>query len=148
MDILINESDNEIKERELELKNRQIENIPGEKKLRSKDITKIVKNTNTSIFDLNRCCLWNGYITRSNNKGSYINFYFKNKKKTALHRLIYANFKESLGDDSYIRYTCENKGVCCNIHHMVKYKYEDKEHEEEKKIKTNETNENFKIVIY
>lgn len=110
-----------------ELITRQVKNIPSNKKLLYHDIKRICKYINTSIFDENNCCIWNGYITNSNNinKGIYINFYFK-KKKTALHRLLYSNFVEILKDDEYLKFNCENKGKCCNIHHLKKYSYRKK----------------------
>ena len=147
MDILENNKKKELKNREIELKNLQLPDVLGSKKLRSSDITKIVKNTNISLFDKKECCLWTGYITRSKNNGSYINFYFKNKKKTALHRLLYANFKGDLGEDYYIKYTCENKGICCNINHMVKYKYDEKQAINDTVISRYKPDD-FKITIY
>lgn len=93
-------------------------------KLSVQDIKRISKNIVTSIFNLNECSIWDGYITNLNvkNRGTYINFYFK-KKKVALHRLLYNNYVSVLNKDEYIKYTCENKGKCCNINHMKKYKY-------------------------
>lgn len=106
-----------------ELIHRQIPNIQSDKKLRYSDMIRIGKYIDTSIFDEN-CCLWNGYITNFKNitKGTYINFFFRNKK-VALHRLLYNNFIEVLSDDEYLKFSCENRGKCCNIHHMIKYKY-------------------------
>jgi hypothetical protein len=68
--------------------------------------------------------LWSGYITNDKNinKGVYINFYY-NKKKIALHRLLYANYVGEISDKEYIKYNCINKGKCCNIHHMSKFTY-------------------------
>ena len=50
----------------------------------------------------------------------YINFYF-NKKKIALHRLLYINYVEDVSPNEYIKFLCDNKGKCCNINHMKKY---------------------------
>jgi hypothetical protein len=71
--------------------------------------------------------VWDGYITNSKNtrKGTYINFFFRNKK-VALHRLLYENFIGALNDDYYLKFSCddnETKGKCCNTNHMIKYKY-------------------------
>ena len=52
----------------------------------------------------------------------YINFYFRGKK-IALHRLLYINFIGNLDDDEYIKFSCTNKGKCCNLNHLIKYKY-------------------------
>ena len=107
-----------------ELINHQIREVPFQKRLKYKDLTRIVKYIDSSIFDEENCALWKGYITNINNsyKGLYINFYFR-KKKIALHRLLYANFKGHIDDDEYIKFSCPNKGKCCNINHMIKFRY-------------------------
>lgn len=107
-----------------ELLSRQLKDVPNSRRLKYKDFVRMIKYINSSIFDEEICSVWNGYVTNINNsyKGLYINFYFK-KKKTALHRLLYSNFKGSLDDDDYIKFSCENKGKCCNVNHMIKFKY-------------------------
>lgn len=110
-----------------ELVNNQLKNVPQNRRLIYKDLARITKYIETSIFDEDECCIWDGYVTNAKNakKGTYINFFFRNKK-VALHRLLYENFVESLGDDYYLKFSCkddENKGKCCNINHMTKYKY-------------------------
>jgi hypothetical protein len=126
-------------ERERELKRRQLDTVPHSKRLRPNDIHRIVQRTDNSIFDEERCCLWTGYITNLKNKrkGKYINFYFRNKKKVALHRLLYANFKGEISDKDYIKYSCQNKGICCNINHMVRFEYNSNEKDDE----DNDTND-------
>lgn len=151
-------------ERERELKRKQLPNVPPSKKLRPNDIHRIVQHTDNSIFDEEKCCLWTGYITNLKNKrkGTYINFYFRDKKKVALHRLLYANFKGEISNKDYIKYSCQNKGKCCNINHMVRFEYNsnDKEFDDENSIYSDDETEkieeeeeeekedNFKIVIY
>lgn len=110
-----------------ELINMQIKNVPSSKKLYPNDLRRICKYIKSSIFDTQKCCLWNGYITNINNsnKGTYINFYY-NKKKVALHRLLYINFVGELTKNEYLKFNCENKGMCCNIHHLKKFKYQKK----------------------
>jgi hypothetical protein len=98
--------------------NKQRLNINSDMKLDFKDIQRILNNINTDIFDNKICCLWNGYITKSYNL-NYINFFFK-KRKIALNRLLYINFIGELDDDSYLKYICKNKGICCNINHFIK----------------------------
>lgn len=108
-----------------ELVAKQRKDIPTNKKLQLSDIKRIARRINGSICDPNKCSLWSGYITNMNNtaKGTYVNFYFR-KKKAALHRLLYINFVGPLHDeDEYIKFSCDNKGRCCNIYHMDKYKY-------------------------
>jgi hypothetical protein len=111
-----------------ELLTRQLKTVPYQKKLQYSDLKRICKYITTSIFDLIKCSKWIGYITNGhceNHKGTYINFYFR-KKKAALHRLLYSNFIGDLSDDEYLKFGCENKGTCCNIHHFKKFKYSSK----------------------
>lgn len=119
-----------------ELISKQIKdsNLYPKKKLQYNDLKRICKYINGSIFDENKCCIWNGYITNENkpNKGTYINFYF-NRKKIAIHRLLYINFVGNLNNDEYLKFSCENKGKCCNVTHLKKFKFY-KEEENDKKI--------------
>lgn len=107
-----------------ELIKNQIKDVPSKWKLTINDIKRICKYIDTSIFDATKCCIWNGYVTNANNsnKGVYVNFYFKNKK-VALHRLLYSNFVSPLDSSEYLKFSCDNKGVCCNVNHYEKYKY-------------------------
>lgn len=107
-----------------ELLQKQIQNVPIAKKLTYNDIKRISKFISNSIFDENNCSLWNGYITNEKNqsKGTYINFYF-NQKKIALHRLLFLNFVGEILNTEYIKFSCANKGKCCNINHMKKFTY-------------------------
>jgi len=110
-----------------ELISNQLRNIQPNRRLLYKDLCRITKYIESSIFDENECCAWNGYVTNSkkSQKGTYINFFFRNKK-VALHRLLYENFVNALTDDYYLKFTCDdenNKGKCCNVNHMIKYKY-------------------------
>ena len=111
-----------------ELIEKQLTDIIYAKKMSYNDIKRVSKFINTSIFNKNECCLWSGYVTNLNNKskGTYINFYFRNKK-IALHRLLYINYVDNLTDDYYLRYTCKNKGICCCVYHLEKYKYKKKD---------------------
>ena len=107
-----------------ELVAKQKKDIPTNKKLQLSDIKRIARRISGSISDPNKCSIWSGYITNINNaaKGTYVNFYFR-KKKVALHRLLYINFVGPLEDDEYLKFNCKNKGKCCNVHHMNKFKY-------------------------
>ena len=91
-----------------------------EKKLALSDMKRIVRNVNTSILGT-ECCFWNGYVTNKNNQNrpKYITFYFRNKK-VSLHRLLYCNFRDSLLQNKYLKYICNNKGICCNVNHLKK----------------------------
>lgn len=33
------------------------------------------------------------------------------------------NYVGTLLDNEYLKFSCDNKGKCCNIHHMKKYTY-------------------------
>lgn len=107
-----------------ELIRNQNPDVPEDKKLYLQDIQRICRNISSSPFNADKCCLWEGYITNLNksNKGTYINFYFRHKK-VALHRLLYANYVGPITKTDYLKYTCKNKGLCCNIYHLEKFKY-------------------------
>src|SRR5438552_8441922 len=111
-----------------ELLIKQLKSVPNDKKLKYNDLKRLCKYLDSNIFDENKCCLWTGYITNINNisKGIYINFYFRGAKY-ALHRLLYINFVGELLDDEYLKFSCENKGKCCNISHLRKFKYSKKD---------------------
>lgn len=102
-----------------EMINKQLKNIKNDKKLLYTDIKRIVKNIKFSIFG-DECSIWNGYIVNlHDNRSSYINFYFKNKK-LALHRLLYCNYTGSIDNNERIYFSCNNKGKCCTIKHLIK----------------------------
>lgn len=109
-----------------ELLSRQLKKVDTSKKFEYSDIKRISKYLDKSIFSNDECVLWRGYITNFNNqsKGVYINFYFR-KKKYALHRLLYSNYIGTLFDDEYLKFTCPNRGICCNVNHLTKFKYND-----------------------
>ena len=92
---------------------------------------RISNNVSTSLCG-SECCLWKGYITTINTESSkqdlepnndnlyaYINFFY-NKKKFSLHRLLYINYIGELDKSEYIKFSCDNKGKCCNINHFSK----------------------------
>lgn len=108
-----------------EMVNNQVKNIDENKTLSYRDMTRIVKNINTSIFSSNSCCIWTGYVTNVwNHKSTFINFYFK-KRKVALHRLLYNNFIGPISDTEYIKFSCNNRGRCCNVLHFIKLSKDD-----------------------
>jgi len=118
----VNDKDKMIKK----LLQRQLNNIPIEQKLMFKDMKRICKNIISDMFDVKKCCIWQGHVTNvdKNEKGKYVNFYFCGKKR-ALHRLLYSNFTDRLANDEYLKFTCKNKGICCNVNHLKKFKYSD-----------------------
>jgi len=122
-----------------EMTKKQIKNIDDDKTLSYRDMARIVKNINTSIFSPTSCCIWTGYVTNVwNHKSTFINFYFK-KKKVALHRLLFNNFVESILDTEYIKFSCNNRGRCCNILHFIKLSKDD--------INNENCNNNSDIII-
>jgi len=126
----------------------QLSDIPAQWKLNINDMKRICKYIDTSIFDNNKCCIWNGYITNMNNsnKGTYVNFYFRNKK-VALHRLLYSNFVAPLDSSEYLKFNCNNKGICCNINHYEKYKYSKNNSLAKKEPKHKESKKEMKDII-
>jgi hypothetical protein len=126
-----------------ELLSNQLKKVDSSKKLDYSDIVRLTKYIDKSIFSNNDCVLWKGYITNCNKKekGQYINFFFK-KKKYALHRLLYINYVGQLYDDEYLKFTCKNRGCCCNINHITKFRKEDNKYDikEENKNNYNENN--------
>lgn len=101
----------------------QRHNINYYDKLLLSDMKRILNHIDDDILFSKKCVLWNGYITNNNNnKTPFINFYFKNKKKP-LHRILYHNYINNITENDYIKYKCSNRGVCCNLNHMTKYKY-------------------------
>ena len=128
---------------------KQRKDVPITKKLRYNDMKRLCKYIDSNIFDENVCTLWNGYITNVENvnKGVYINFYFKGKK-IALHRLLYINFVSDLADDEYLKYSCENKGKCCNVTHLQKFKYtKTKIIKEKEKVKIPQTKQTKQVSL-
>lgn len=103
-----------------ELISLQRKDIIIEKKLSYSDLKRVSKYLNSSIFK-DECSIWTGYITviKNDEKKSYINFYFNNKKYS-LHRILYINYIGELLDSEYIKFYCVNKGKCCNINHFYK----------------------------
>jgi len=112
----------------IELINKQRIDVDLNKKLDIKDLHRICKNINSSIFtNTSKCCLWCGYVTNiANSNTKYINFFFK-KKKYALHRLLYENFTDNIDKSEYLRFSCDNKGICCNLSHIKKIRKKNKE---------------------
>ena len=119
--IIINENNNVTSKNQtlLQMLQLQKKGLPYKLRLDLDDIKRIVENINTSPFDNNECCIWNGYVTNNNEKCKYINFYFKNIK-IALHRLLYLNYVDNLDNKNYLKFTCKNKVICCNINHIIK----------------------------
>jgi hypothetical protein len=133
----------------IELIQKQKKNI-NDKKLLYNDLRRISKYLSKSIFG-NECSLWNGYITtiKNDDKSSYINFYYKGKKY-ALHRLLYINYVNELNDSEYIKFSCENKGKCCNINHIykiLKLESDENKNEPNKNLELSDKKESKDIIV-
>lgn len=98
-----------------EIIKKQLKNINIEEKFNFKDLLRLTKNINNSLFNKD-CCLWKGYYIEKNNK-KYINF-FSHRKKRLLKRLLYINFIGTLKKNKYLKTTCNND-LCCNINHII-----------------------------
>ena len=98
----------------------QINDIDPKYRLNSKDIVRLASYLNSDPFSDDECCKWKGAISKSSHQSKYINFWF-NKKKQALHRILYLNYKGDLPKNKYLRFKCPNanmRGICCNINHL------------------------------
>lgn len=85
------------------------------------DLKRLTKYVNDKFFT-DECCIWAGSTSSKKVSSRYITFYFK-KKKVSLYRILYYNFEGDISDDEYIRSMCPNKGICCNVKHLQKFKY-------------------------
>jgi hypothetical protein len=81
------------------------------------DLKRLSRYIDTNFFT-DQCCYWKGFKT-SKNESNYITFYYK-KKKVSLYRILYYNFVDELEKSEYIRCSCPNKGLCCNVQHLTK----------------------------
>ena len=122
----------------------QIKNIDSKYCLNSKDIIRFASYISSDPFSETECCKWKGAISKSSHHSKYINFWF-NKKKQALHRILYLNYKGELPKNKYLRFSCPNanmRGICCNINHLELINKEDdidsdteKQNQDVKKVK-------------
>jgi hypothetical protein len=127
----------------VELINNQIDNIDNKKKLDIRSLQRISRNIDDSIFG-DKCVIWQGYITYIESTNvHYVNFFFDGKKH-ALHRLLYLNFIGDVKANEYLKYSCANKGKCCNINHIYKINSKKTLDFEKNKIEdNNQNNENL-----
>ncbi len=114
-----------------ELINKQRKDVYYAKKLTYRDLNRIVKYVDKSLFG-EECCIWKGYISclGKDLNNFYINFFFKDKK-VGLHRLLYSNYVGNIDNNEYVRFSCENIGKCCNINHFIKYSTNDNNDDEQ-----------------
>jgi len=99
---------------------KQLDNVDPKYHLNEKDIVRLSTYIGSDPFSEKECCEWKGAISNSSHQSKYINFWF-NKKKQALHRILYLNYRGELPKNKYLRFNCKNtkmKGICCNINHL------------------------------
>jgi hypothetical protein len=99
---------------------KQLDNVDPKYHLNEKDIVRLSTYIGSDPFAEKECCEWKGAISNSSHQSKYINFWF-NKKKQALHRILYLNYRGELPKNKYLRFNCKNtkmKGICCNINHL------------------------------
>ena len=82
-------------------------------KLSFEDLKRIDRASLGDVTSSRNCCLYIGE-TVSN---TYCTFSYKGKK-TSIIRMLYHNFIGDIDPDAQIKYTCENKGRCCNLKHF------------------------------
>ncbi len=125
-----------------ELINKQRKDVYYAKKLTYRDLNRIVKYVDKSLFG-EECCIWKGYISclGKDLNNFYINFFFKDKK-VGLHRLLYSNYVGNIDNNEYVRFSCENIGKCCNINHFIKYSTNDNDNNDDEQIQENNLDDN------
>lgn len=96
---------------------KQRKNIPDEDRLEVKDIRRLVKFLQDTIFNEHGCTGWDGYYCKTFKKCTGITFFFK-KEKRMIHRLLYINYKGDIPNNCFIRFTCPTGPYCCNVNHM------------------------------
>jgi hypothetical protein len=105
-----------------ELIDNQLTNVRQSKRLYFIDLQNIINNVESSLFNENKCCIWNGKMSSMfypyNN--AYMKIIYKNRKHS-LQRLLYENYVGEILHNTYIKYTCNNNKIknCCNIKHMI-----------------------------
>lgn len=100
---------------------RQKKDIQPIYKLSPKDIMRLLKFIETSPFNNDMCCLWNGYMYSNIYKKIYA-YFLLNNKNMQLHRILYINYIGKLGRSEYMTLSCKSGRQCCNINHLAKKK--------------------------
>ena len=89
------------------------------------DLKRVDRTISGDITYSSDCCMYNG--TTIGDK--YATFSYRGKK-TSLIRLLYHNLVEDVNPDMRIEWSCENKGLCCNLSHFDMISKETPETEE------------------
>lgn len=96
----------------LENQKDSIPNYQNYGKMSFEDIQRIEKNIQKDIFD-KECCLYKGEI-----KNGFASISFKGKK-VSVQRLLYHNYIGTIRRNQIIYYSCDNKGLCCCLDHLI-----------------------------
>jgi hypothetical protein len=122
----------------------QRNNLKDDLKLKLKDIKRISKFLNKSMFG-DECSIWDGYMFE---KSKFTIFFFFNNHKHNLLKLCYYNFiGEFNPKKEYLISVCNTK-KCCNITHYKKcYKYHRKKKNKNKKIITYNQKKSLTIIF-
>ena len=107
-----------------ELLSNQLDNIDKHYKLDYDDMKRLSKYLYESPLKQAKCCFWKYSIIRKKLNNTKIYFYF-NKKKVTVIRILYMNFIGPLKRNEYINYLCNNKDICVNTGHLKKRVYKE-----------------------
>jgi len=124
----------------------QLSNMDNKYRLNLSDLKRIADNLLDDIFG-NECSIWCGPIITNPNNKSYISFFYNNKK-ISIHRILYKNYINNLNDNEYLKYTCNNQGICCCINHFYKVNEDksDSVSDPQSELKSEDLIENQKIL--
>ena len=92
---------------------REVPDIGLYGKLNFEDLKRVDKSISGDITNSKDCCLYNGTVVGEN----YSTFSYKGKK-TSLIRILYHNLVADNKPDMKVKWSCENKGLCCNLSHF------------------------------
>ncbi len=81
-------------------------------KMSFEDIQRVERNIQKDIF-ANECCIYKGEI-----KNGFASISYKSKK-VSVQRLLYHNYIGTIRRNQIIQYSCENKGLCCCLEHLI-----------------------------
>lgn len=97
----------------ISLQRKEVPDIGLYGKLDFEDLKRIDRCISGDPLKSNKCCLY----LRKLVKNSYSTFSFRGKK-TSILRILYHNYIDDIKPNSRIKYSCENKGLCCNLNHF------------------------------
>lgn len=81
-------------------------------KMSFEDIQRIERNIQADIFS-DICCIYKGEV-----KNGFASISYKGKK-VSVQRLLYHNYIGMIRRNQIIQYSCDNKGLCCCLSHLI-----------------------------